>query len=630
MSSIEFIYKENKIVIQCDLNDRMKDIINKYILKTSINKSSVIFLYSGYIINEELKLSEIVGKDKIDKINILVYSIDNIINNKSKIKSKYIICPKCEENIRFKLNDYRINLYECKNGHRIENIFLDEFEKTQYIDISKIECNICQKKNKSNTYNNEFYLCLACGINICPLCKSSHDNLHNIINYEEKNYICEKHNEVYIKYCAKCKINICIMYEKDHKNHKNISFRDIIPNNDKINEYMKELRKSIDIFNKNIENIIKILRKVKENIEIYYNISNHIINNYIVKKRNYEILQNINEITNNNIIEEINKINHDEDIYNKLNNIINIYNKMINKDITEINIIYDISEEIKRIEEDEWRREEERNWVEEEDNWNYEEDDWIEEEEEEEYNINIFGKEFAKNNKNKCKMIIDNEEYEIKEQFNIRNYKNNILKIKLKGIDNITNMSYMFSDCSFLSYLPDISKWNTNNVTNMSHIFYKCTLLSSLPDISKWNTKNVTDMSSMFNMGCIINQSSLSSLPNISKWNTSNVFNMSHMFSCCLSLTSLPDISKWNTFNVINMSSMFSHCPLLTSLPDISKWNTNNVTDMSYMFSGCRSLSSLPNISKWNTNRVTNMGSMFKMGGWVVQSSLTSLPYISK
>ena len=38
MSSIEFIYKENKIVIQCDLNDRMKDIINKYILKTSINK----------------------------------------------------------------------------------------------------------------------------------------------------------------------------------------------------------------------------------------------------------------------------------------------------------------------------------------------------------------------------------------------------------------------------------------------------------------------------------------------------------------------------------------------------------------------------------------------------------------
>ena len=45
MASIEFIYNENIILIQCDIKDRMKEIINKYILKTSINKNSVIFLY---------------------------------------------------------------------------------------------------------------------------------------------------------------------------------------------------------------------------------------------------------------------------------------------------------------------------------------------------------------------------------------------------------------------------------------------------------------------------------------------------------------------------------------------------------------------------------------------------------
>jgi len=60
------------------------------------------------------------------------------------------------------------------------------------------------------------------------------------------------------------------MCGKEHKNHNNILYEDIIPNIDKIKEYMKELRKSIDIFNKNIEEIINKFEKVKKNIEIYY------------------------------------------------------------------------------------------------------------------------------------------------------------------------------------------------------------------------------------------------------------------------------------------------------------------------------------------------------------------------
>ena len=56
----------------------------------------------------------------------------------------------------------------------------------------------------------------------------------------------------------------------------------------------------------------------------------------------------------------------------------------------------------------------------------------------------------------------------------------------------------MFYKCSLLSFLPDISKWNTNIVTNMVEMFSGCSSLSSLPDISKWNTNNVIDMSKMF------------------------------------------------------------------------------------------------------------------------------------
>ena len=149
-------------------------------------------------------------------------------------------------------------------------------------------------------------------------------------------------------------------------------------------------------------------------------------------------------------------------------------------------------------------------------------------EEEDEQIINIFGEEFVENNKNICKMIIDEKEYEISEKYKITNFNNNILEIKRKGIDNVTNMHGMFNGCKSLSSLPDISKWNTNNITNMSFIFSGCSSLSSLPDISKWNTNNVTNMNGMF-YGCLL----LSSLPDISKWNINNVTNMNHMFSVC-------------------------------------------------------------------------------------------------
>ena len=115
-------------------------------------------------------------------------------------------------------------------------------------------------------------------------------------------------------------------------------------------------------------------------------------------------------------------------------------------------------------------------------------------------NIRIFGSKFVENNFNICKMIIDNKKYEIAEYFNIENYKNNNnkLKIILKRIDNVTNMSCMFRGCSSLLSLPDISKWNINKATNMIGMFWGCSSLSSLPDMSKWNINNVTDMGYMF------------------------------------------------------------------------------------------------------------------------------------
>ena len=205
--------------------------------------------------------------------------------------------------------------------------------------------------------------------------------------------------------------------------------------------------------------------------------------------------------------------------------------------------------------------------------------------------ITIFGMEFYKDNKDNCKLFIDN--IEIKFQYilklnEIKTKNKNLLEIKLREIKPITNLSGIFYRCKSLVALPDISKWDTTQVINMSNIFYKCISLKYLSDISKWNTKNVTNMSGMF-YKC----KSLKYLPDISKWDISNVTNISYIFCKCSSLIVLPDISKWNTYNVTYYSRIFYHCSSLISLPDIFNWNTTNFGYMSRPIDGCKSLESM-------------------------------------
>ena len=47
-------------------------------------------------------------------------------------------------------------------------------------------------------------------------------------------------------------------------------------------------------------------------------------------------------------------------------------------------------------------------------------------------------------------------------------------------------MGFLFSGCSSLISLPDISKWNLINVRNIKGMFSECSSLIMLPDISNW------------------------------------------------------------------------------------------------------------------------------------------------
>ena len=233
----------------------------------------------------------------------------------------------------------------------------------------------------------------------------------------------------------------------------------------------------------------------------------------------------------------------------------------------------------------------------------------------------LFGEIFVKNNRNNCRIIINGVEKELFSFYNIENLEENQkLEVKLKGINNVKDMSYMFCGCLSLFSISEIWKWETNNVTNLTGLFYGCSSLTTLPDISEWNTNNVISMGYLFD-GC----STLKSLPDISKWNTNNVTVMGAIFRRCSSLTILPDISKWNTNNVINLGCLFDKCSSLKTLPNISNWNTNNVTNMNSLFCGCSSLIELPDISNWNTNNVNDIGCLF-----YGCTSLKTLPDISK
>ena len=417
---------------------------------------------------------------------------------------------------------------------------------------------------------------------------------------------------------------------EDFKNHNNenkeISKNQYILNikNNKLNDILENNKLELNSNKKE-----KIQLKNKENEENEFSVFNqnnkddNIVNykktegiNYKEKKENNEI--NINQLKSKKIINDNNNLIQ--------NQIIEINNNNYNNNIDEIIIKYkknkiNVSDLLLKIELNGMR--------------------------ETSSNDKLFGEYFVKNNKNLCKIVIGNQEYELKSYLNeeCNEVKKSEFEIKLKGISKIVDISYMFCGCHSLdsiegfseintknmtsfthlfsfckiTSIPDISKWDTRNVEYMDQMFLHCFNLKTIPDISKWNTSKVKDISYLFGDCC-----SLQFLPDISKWNTSNLESMNGLFTGCKSLRYLPDISNWKTNKVYNMGKVFFECVSLLNLPDISKWDTSNVIDMNCMFKLCKSLEFLPDISKWNTSKVRKMRGLFSCC-----ESLVFLPDIS-
>lgn len=155
----------------------------------------------------------------------------------------------------------------------------------------------------------------------------------------------------------------------------------------------------------------------------------------------------------------------------------------------------------------------------------------------------------------------------------------NSLYLENFNTSKVTDMSYMFTMSTINSI--NLGKWNTSCVVTMERMFWNSTVSNiSVFNLGSTNTEKLTNLSYMFS-GC----SYLTSL-DLSSFDTSGVTNMSSMFASCRNLTSL-DLSNFNTSNVTDMSYMFENCSNLTTIKvSSSKWTTA-AASVTNMFRGC-------------------------------------------
>ena len=157
--------------IQCNENDIMKDICQKYANKIKRNINSLVFLYGGNQLNFNLKFKDIIIDKESKEIKVLVYS--NEIDE--------FICPKCGEKIKL-------------NTEKIDNIILSINNLKETIDSAKLMLENIIKTSSDNNINIQLK-----GINIIlntlnEDIKKTKEKVKNLLN-ENKNINENKNNE---------------------------------------------------------------------------------------------------------------------------------------------------------------------------------------------------------------------------------------------------------------------------------------------------------------------------------------------------------------------------------------------------------------------------------------------------
>ena len=302
--NITFIYEKRTISIQCKQNEGINSIYQKFVNKLNPNSSinDFDYFYEG----------EKLGK-KIQNLKDFLQENQKDVNISVEKRTKVVKCPECICNdCMIDIDDYIIKFYGCKYKHVDYKIF-DDYKSSQKIDFSKIFCKFegC-KRNESNNYE-DFYKCLTCGqilkrtIYFCTFHKKEDEKKkekHHLVNYDHKNFICNKHIKKFTKYCFKCRKDLCEDCEVDHKNHQ-------IKEYDSMSPIVEEIKNGLEIIKGKLEILRTIVDYIKRNLldgtmkiyENYCDILNDVIEKYELNNKeykNYGVLKNFLNLKKSN------------------------------------------------------------------------------------------------------------------------------------------------------------------------------------------------------------------------------------------------------------------------------------------------------------------------------------------
>ena len=113
MVELEFEIDQDKIIVQANLTDSFNNVLTHFYTKTNIEPDSVVFMVRASKIQGDKKISELINEEeKQNKImHIKVFrNYNSDKNDKVIVDSKQVICPKCSEHCRIKIEDYIIKL----------------------------------------------------------------------------------------------------------------------------------------------------------------------------------------------------------------------------------------------------------------------------------------------------------------------------------------------------------------------------------------------------------------------------------------------------------------------------------------------------------------------------------------
>ena len=335
---INITYSGCSSKFEFEQREKMGKVVETFFNKSGLNNTdSIFFLYSGSLVDKNLIIKKILNFDDKSrkKMDVLAYNMleESGVNKSIIKKSKQIICPTCGESAKIKIKNCKLSICECKLHHNKDFLDINEFKSSQLINESTIICGKCKERNKGNTYNNVFYVCNSCKLNLCPLCQYTHNKTHNCIDYDNKNLKCSKHNELFSSYCNTCKENICTLCTKDHGQHYLISYSKLFIKSNDLEKKLKEFKISIEKLKEDIEKIKGILNKVFNYCENFYKFIDVIIHNFDMKNINYENLINLKEIYNEDLSKKLDNIINDKNYTHKITHIFEIYNNINNNEL---------------------------------------------------------------------------------------------------------------------------------------------------------------------------------------------------------------------------------------------------------------------------------------------------------